>query len=214
MQKKTSQFIQSIFDVNHPMLQLAERLFDLLILNILTVLVSLPIVTIGLAKLALQASLWDMKEKGKIKVLQTYWKHLSVFWKRGLLLSLLEIGITGFCLLDLYLIWGQRGIVADSFRVLCIAVLIFSQLLWVYLYPLATRLNGSIKDLLLHSILWMGGQAILTLKVSFVYLLILVALLYSDLTLLIGLVYMACFAYAALSYLFIKALVALKNQEN
>lgn len=196
--------VQSLFDVNHPAWQLVEKLFDLMLLNGLTVLASLPLFTLGIAKLALQASLWDMHEEGKVKVWSTYWGHFGRQWKQGLVLSLVEIGLTTFCLLDLYLIWGQAGLVFDSFRASCIAILLFSQLLWVYIYPLASRFQLHMKDLFLQGIFYLGTMLSLTFVVSLVFLLLVAILFYSDLTLLIGLVSFLFFAYAGLSFLFIR----------
>ncbi|HFI0542897.1 TPA: DUF624 domain-containing protein [Streptococcus suis] len=196
--------VQSLFDVNHPAWQLVEKLFDLMLLNGLTVLASLPLFTLGIAKLALQASLWDMHEEGKIKVWSTYWGHFGRQWKQGLVLSLVEIGLTTFCLLDLYLIWGQAGLVFDGFRASCIAILLFSQLLWVYIYPLASRFQLHMKDLFLQGIFYLGTMLSLTFMVSLVLLLLVAVLFYSDLTLLIGLVGFLFFAYAVLSFLFIR----------
>ncbi|NQK49742.1 YesL family protein [Streptococcus suis] len=196
--------VQSLFDANHPAWQLVEKLFDLMLLNGLTVLASLPLFTLGIAKLALQASLWDMNEEGKIKVWSTYWGHFGRQWKQGLVLSLVEIVLTTFCLLDLYLIWGQAGLVFDSFRASCIAILLFSQLLWVYIYPLASRFDLQLKDLFLKGILCLGNMLSLTAMVGLVFLLVATILFYSDLTFLIGLVCLLFFAYAGLSFLFIR----------
>ncbi|HFI0790763.1 TPA: DUF624 domain-containing protein [Streptococcus suis] len=196
--------VQSLFDVNHPAWQLVEKIFDLMLLNGLTVLASLPLFTLGIAKLALQASLWDMHEERKIKVWSTYWGHFRRQWKQGLVLSLVEIGLTTCCLLDLYLIWGQAGLVFDGFRASCIAILLFSQLLWVYVYPLASRFQLRLKDLFLQGIFYLGTMLSLTFMVSLVLLLLVAVLFYSDLTLLIGLVSFLFFAYAGLSFLFIR----------
>lgn len=206
MQKKTSQLIQSIFDVSNPMLLVAERIFDLLLLNLLTLLASLPLLTFGIAKLALQASLRDLVVNGKISLLATYWTHLKFFWKRGLVLSLLEGLVTGFCLLDLYLLWGHGGLLVDMVRVLALAVLLFSQLLWVYLYPLAVSLDLPLQGVVFQAIFWMGGRLGLTGQVALLYLGLLAACLYSDMTLLFALFFMACLGYALFSYWFIKAL--------
>ncbi|HFI0114024.1 TPA: DUF624 domain-containing protein [Streptococcus suis] len=196
--------VQSLFDVHHPAWQLVEKIFDLMLLNGLTVLASLPLITLGIAKLALQASLWDMHEEGKIKVWSTYWGHFCRQWKQGLVLSLVEVGLTTFCLVDLYLIWNQPGLVFDGFRASCIAILLFSQLLWVYIYPLASRFQLHMKDLFLHGIFYLGTMLSLTFVVSLVFLFLVAVLFYSDFTLLIGLVSFLFFAYAGLSFLFIR----------
>ncbi|HFU3703252.1 TPA: DUF624 domain-containing protein [Streptococcus suis] len=198
--------VQSLFDVHHPAWQLLEKIFDLMLLNSLTVLASLPLFTLGIAKLALQASLWDMHEEGKIKVWSTYWGHFCRQWKKGLVLSLVEVGLTTFCLVDLYLIWNQPGLVFDGFRASCIAILLFSQLLWVYIYPLASRFQLHMKDLFLHGIFYLGTMLSLTFVVSLVFLFLVAVLFYSYLTLLIGLVSFLFFAYAGLSFLFIREL--------
>lgn len=213
MKKKANQLLQSIFDVNHPFLRGAERVWDILLLNVLTVATSLPLVTVGLAKLALQASLWELEEKGKISCLSTYFSHLKAHLRQGMILSLVDLGLTLVCLLDLYLVWGQTGILADFFRVLCLAVLFFSQLLWVYLYPLAARFRLGGKSLFIQAILWMGKEIGLTARVALVAGLSLLLLFQSDWSLLIGLVLLVFIGYAAASLIFIKAFKKVLSSE-
>lgn len=208
-EKKT--LIQSFFDVNHPVWQMVEKLFDLMLLNLLTTLASLPLITLGAAKLALQASLWEMDEFGKIKVWSTYWRQFALHWKRGFILSVVEIGVTGFCLLDLYLVWGQSGLVFDGFRAFCIAIFLFSQLLWFYAYPLASRYCFKWSGLFLQAILLLGKELALTFKVSLAYVLFVAIMLYSGLSLIICLICFLSFGYAALSYLFIRELASRIN---
>lgn len=196
----------SLFDVSHPFWQMAERVFDLMMLNLLAVCASLPLVTLGMAKIALQACLWQMEKGEKIKVWPTFWQEFRSQWRQGLILSLLELALTGFCLLDLYLVWGQTSLVFAGFRAVCIGLLIFSQLLWVYIYPLAARYDFQLKDLFIQAFFLSGGLLLLTVKVSLTFLLLAAFLFYSDWTLLIGLVCLLSFAYAGLSFLFIREL--------
>lgn len=203
MQKRTSQLIRSIFDVNHPLLLLAEKWFGVFILNILFVLTCLPLLTYGIAKLSLIASLQDLQRSSKISLLSVYTGHLRRQWKRGLQLGIAELGLTLFCLVDLYMIQGQEGLPFQIFRVLCYAVLIFSQLVWLYAYPLAVDWKGSFLHLLGRAVLASGLALPLTTGAFFIMGLLVLVLFWSGLSFLLTLSVLAVFGYACLIYLFL-----------
>ncbi len=206
MQKKTSQLIQSIFDVNNPMLRLAERGFDLCLLNLLFVMTSLPLVTLGTAKLSLIACLREVNQSQKIKVISLYFREFRKNWREGLGLGLLELGITGFCLFDLYLIQGQTDPIFQLLRVVCYGILILSQLIWVYLYPLAARYAMPLGQLLKQSLLLAGVHLPVTLLVLLAMGGLVVLLSLSGLSLLLTLSAFILFGYASLTYLFLRVL--------
>lgn len=212
MQKQTSQWLRAIFDVNHPLWQLAERGFSVVLLNLLFVLTCLPLVTYGMAKLSLIASLQALRENQKIPVLATYLKELRRQGRRGLQLGLMELAVTGFCLFDLYLIQGQTGFVFQMFQVLCYGLLGWSQIIWLYAYPAAAA-GCSMRELFVRSLLQSGVYLSLTAGAVLVMALLLACLLLSGFSFLVTLSLLLLVGYAALTALFLGRLSARMSKQ-
>ena len=90
-----------IFKADSPLMQKLALLFDLMVLNILTVILSIPIVTIGASTTALYDAVWRVK-KHEGSPLRDYWRAFCSNFKQATLLfipvSLLGLSI-GYALL-------------------------------------------------------------------------------------------------------------------
>lgn len=164
---KSREMMKAVFGLDNGFMRAAERLFDLLLLNILFVLTCLPIVTLGIGKLALYATAAELRERGRLPLLSSYWKHVRQNWKQGLLLGLVEILVTSMALVDLWLIQGFEGFPVTLMTIVAYAVLFLSVMLHLYVYPVAAQYELGIKDLYIKSFLLAGinGQWSLLLLV-------------------------------------------------
>ncbi|RXS49921.1 DUF624 domain-containing protein, partial [Streptococcus pyogenes] len=129
---------------------------DLLVFNLLFVLSCLPLLTIGVAKMALYASLLDWREGQVSQLFTTYSSYFKHYFKRGMRLGLIELLIMSICVLDLFLIRNQSGLVFQGFKVLCIAVLFLVVILFLYAYPQAVRKELPLLILFKRSLLLAG----------------------------------------------------------
>ncbi|ESU89151.1 PF04854 family protein [Streptococcus pyogenes GA03455] len=134
----------------------SAALFDLLVFNLLFVLSCLPLLTIGVAKMALYASLLDWREGQVSQLFTTYSSYFKHYFKRGMRLGLIELLIMSICVLDLFLIRNQSGLVFQGFKVLCIAVLFLVVILFLYAYPQAVRKELPLLILFKRSLLLAG----------------------------------------------------------
>lgn len=198
---KSRELVKTIFGLDNGVMRAAERLFDLLILNALFVLTCLPLVTIGVGKLALYATVAELRERGRLPILATYWSYLRQYWRRGLVLGIVESLITGFALLDLWLIQGFEGIAVTVMTVIAYAVLFLAVMLHLYLYPVAVRYELGLRELYLKSFLLAGinGQwSLLTVMAIGVGLLLLTSSAYG---LIFGLAFLLIIGCSSLIYL-------------
>ncbi|HER8269275.1 DUF624 domain-containing protein [Streptococcus pyogenes] len=156
MTSKKQGLLHSLFKLDSKWMRASAALFDLLVFNLLFVLSCLPLLTIGVAKMALYASLLDWREGQVSQLVTTYSSHFKHYFKRGMRLGLIELLIMSICVLDLFLIRNQSGLVFQGFKVLCIAVLFLVVILFLYAYPQAVRKELPLLILFKRSLLLAG----------------------------------------------------------
>lgn len=203
MRKSGSHILQSIFNVSHPFWQRVEKVFSIFLLNICFVVTCLPILTYGIARLALFSSLYKLQAEGKIAVLSTYIGFVKRGWKKGLKLGLIEVLVVGICIFDLVLTRGVTLLPIQLLRMTCVALLVFSQLLSPYVYLLASQKNWPLAQIARLAFFLAGRQLGLTLIIMLSLFGLLSVALLNGLSLLLTVSAMALFGVASLAYLFI-----------
>lgn len=198
--------MKTVFGLDNGVMRAAERVFDLMVLNLLFVLTASLLVTAGVAKMALYRSLVDLKERGRVPILATYWGHVRANWRQGLTLGLVELALTVFTIFDLLLIRGQEGLPFQVLAVLAYGVLILTLVLHLYLYPLAARYQMSLQDLYVKALLLAGLNGGWTLVFLSVLGLIFLALPLSFLSLILGLSLLLVIGVAALGYGYVQVM--------
>lgn len=148
MEKRGSQLIRSLFDTDNFFMRVCEKILDLVTVNLIFLLTCLPIVTIGIAKVSLYQTLFEIKGARRVKVTAAYIQAFLKNWKVGLKLGLLELLVVGISLFDLVLFWRQETMPFQLLKVTCIGVIIFTSLLFLCIYPLVAKFEMTVKDLL------------------------------------------------------------------
>lgn len=131
-----------ILSVESRLVHFLEFLFELIAINIITLLCCIPVVTVGAAITALYRSLFDMRQ-GKANIIKGYFKALIDNIRPGLLLGLILIIICASFFL--YVFFLLELIVAGDILVLggivFVAVLFFFPML--YVFPLLAMFDNS-----------------------------------------------------------------------
>ncbi|WP_270738080.1 DUF624 domain-containing protein [Streptococcus anginosus] len=148
MENKSSQLVKSIFNADNLFMRICEKILDLVTVNLLFLLSCLPLVTIGIAKISLYETLFEIKGARRVKVTAMYMQAFRKNWKVGLKLGLLELLLVGISLFDLLLFWRQETMLFQMLKATCIGVIIFTSLLFLCIYPLAAKFEMTVKDLL------------------------------------------------------------------
>lgn len=148
MENKSYQLVKSIFNTDNLFMRICEKILDLVTVNLLFLLSCLPLVTIGIAKISLYETLFEIKGTRRVKVTAMYMQAFRKNWKVGLKLGLLELLLVGISLFDLVLFWKQETMLFQMLKATCIGVIIFTSLLFLCIYPLAAKFEMTVKDLL------------------------------------------------------------------
>lgn len=160
------------FSADSWMYRLLGRVVDLFVLNILFILTSLPIVTIGVSLTALYTVTLKIVQDEDSSVISAYFKAFGENFKRGLILSLIFIALGSaltFSFLTLPSLNGISFIIGLFGSVLLLLLLGIE---FIYLFPYTARYNDHLVNALKVSI----QIPLLNLKTTFILLGLLLAI--------------------------------------
>ena len=146
--------MSNFFNPDAPFMQGLSKVADIILLNILTVLLSIPVVTIGAAVTALYDAMWRiLRDEGGIYknfflAFKNNFKQATIIW----LLALVTGGLMVFSILFY---------VANSMKILMVLNVLFF-LLWAFtvawVFPLQSRFDNPVLVTIKNAVLCGLGQ--------------------------------------------------------
>ena len=186
MAHKGSGLIKAAFDTDNFLMRFCEKVLDIVTVNLLFVVSCLPIVTIGVAKISLYQTIFEVKGSRRVPVFKTYIRAFKQNLKLGLQLGLLELGIFLISVVDLSLFWGQTGLGFQLIKAICLGILIFLTLVMLASYPIAARYDLTWKEVLQKGLLLVSFNFVWFFLMLGIILLIIMLLYLSGFTLVLG----------------------------
>lgn len=186
MAHKGSGLIKAAFDTDNFLMRFCEKVLDIVTVNLLFVVSCLPIVTIGVAKISLYQTIFEVKSSRRVPVFRTYMRAFKQNLKLGLQLGLLELGIFLISVVDLSLFWGQTGLGFQLIKAICLGILIFLTLVMLASYPIAARYDLTWKEALQKGLLLVSFNFVWFFLMLAIILLIIMLLYLSGFTLVLG----------------------------
>ena len=186
MAHKGSGLIKAAFDTDNFLMRFCEKVLDIVTVNLLFVVSCLPIVTIGVAKISLYQTIFEVKSSRRVPVFKTYIRAFNQNLKLGLQLGLLELGIFLISVVDLSLFWGQTGLGFQLIKAICLGILIFLTLVMLASYPIAARYDLTWKEALQKGLLLVSFNFVWFFLILAIILLIIMLLYLSGFTLVLG----------------------------
>ena len=186
MAHKGSGLIKAAFDTDNFLMRFCEKVLDIVTVNLLFVVSCLPIVTIGVAKISLYQTIFEVKSSRRVPVFKTYMRAFKQNLKLGLQLGLLELGIFLISVVDLSLFWGQTGLGFQLIKAICLGILIFLTLVMLASYPIAARYDLTWKEVLQKGLLLVSFNFVWFFLMLAIILLIVMLLYLSGFTLVLG----------------------------
>lgn len=186
MAHKGSGLIKAAFDTDNFLMRFCEKVLDIVTVNLLFVVSCLPIVTIGIAKISLYQTIFEVKSSRRVPVFKTYMRAFKQNLKLGLQLGLLELGIFLISVVDLSLFWGQTSLGFQFIKAICLGILIFLTLVMLASYPIAARYDLTWKEVLQKGLLLVSFNFVWFFLMLAIILLIMMLLYLSGFTLVLG----------------------------
>ncbi|EIF37356.1 YesL family protein [Streptococcus sp. SK643] len=186
MSQKGRSLIKAAFDTDNFLMRISEKVLDIVTVNLLFVVTCLPIVTIGVAKISLYETIFEIKKSRRVPVFRTYLRVFRQNIKLGFQLGLLELSIVLLSLSDLYLFWGQTALPFQLVKAICLGILIFLTIVMLASYPIAARYDLTWKEVLQKGLILASLNFPWFFLMLAILLLIIMVLYLSAFTLLLG----------------------------
>ncbi len=143
--------MQSLFAPDSKFMQAMSRLWDLVMLNILFLLTSLPIFTMGAASAALYTVCFRMDTDREEGLYRTYFSAFRQNFRQGTLLFLLFFIVIAAMLFNIALFSMQPGIL-HFFTYLFLLLLVVAALMYSCAFPLLSLFNNDNKTTLKNAL--------------------------------------------------------------
>lgn len=140
----------ALFNINSGFFKFINRLLDVLFINLLWIICSLPIVTIGASTCAAFSITLKMVDDEEGYIGKTFFKAFKQNFKQGTLMWL----ITAPCVYILYLLWQMVIKSEDINAIVIIGVILLTAIaisINLYSYPLIARYENSLKNIIKNS---------------------------------------------------------------
>lgn len=201
MSQKGRSLIKAAFDTDNFLMRISEKVLDIVTVNLLFVVTCLPIVTIGVAKISLYQTVFEVKQSRRVPVVRTYLKVFRQNIKLGFQLGLLELSIVLLSFVDLYLFWGQTALPFQFVKAICLGILIFLTIVMLASYPIAARYDLSWREVLQKGLILASLNFPWFFLMLIILLLIIMVLYLSAFTLLLGGSAFILFGFGLLAFL-------------
>lgn len=201
MAHKGAGLVRAVFDTDNFLMRICEKVMDIVTVNLLFVLTCLPIVTIGIAKISLYQTLFEIKNSRRVPVVRHYLEAFRSNGKLGLQLGLLELVVAGISVFDLLLFWNQTALPFQAIKAICLGVLIFLTVVMLAAYPLAGKYQMTVKECLQKAVLVASFNFPWFVLMMVLILLIIMVLYLSAFTLLLGGSSFILFGFGLLAFL-------------
>ena len=139
------------FDLDSPVMRVMSRVADIIILNILVLITSSLVITIGASLSAMHYVLIKMVRNEENYIIKMYFKAFKDNFKQGTILWLIQLAVILVFVFDFYLM-SHGGIVFPWFLVVGIfAIAVLAFMTAMYTFPLQARFVNSVWGTLRNS---------------------------------------------------------------
>lgn len=141
------------FNLDSPLMQFLSKMADLMILNVITLLLCIPIITAGDAVCALYYMTIKMVKGEECYIIRGYFKSFKDNFRQATILWIISI-LLGLILAGDFLILRNTSFsFGDVMMVLIMVVAIIYLFTMIYLFPVLSRFENSVKNTIKNSFL-------------------------------------------------------------
>ena len=138
----------SIFRYDSPLGKGLNRITDLVILNLFTLLASIPLITIGPGICALHYVLIKLIKDEEVSLRADYFKAFKRELKQGIITWILMLPVFGILWLDMRIVKTMEGNASSVGQIIMISCIALALMILQYVFPIQARYEGGIKETL------------------------------------------------------------------
>ncbi|MGI6117086.1 MAG: YesL family protein [Bilifractor sp.] len=157
--------LSSVFGNETPFGKFCAKAGAVILVNLLFILTLIPIVTAGAGLCASYYCMLILVRDGEVSVFRTFWKSFKENFKQATIAWLVTIGLVLGLLIE-YNITRQMPSVFMICRVVVIAVLITVLLVAMYMGPVMSAFNGTLKQHFRNCLFFIGKNPLIAAAVA------------------------------------------------
>lgn len=139
--------MKNLFNLDNPFIQFLSRVFDLMILNALFILCSLPVVTLGASLSALHRVIQDIVYDQDNGIIKTFFRAFRQNFKQATVVWLVLLLVIVSLVCDVLLVMGYfSGTVRTVMYILIAFLAALVASVAAYLFPLLTRYENTLRQ--------------------------------------------------------------------
>ena len=139
------------FDSENPVMRFLSRLVDLAVLNIVTVIYSLPLVTFGGAMAAMNYVLLHLVRGDETYVIRMFRKSFRDNFRQGVPEGLLVILIAVITAVDMWALHGSDSRLLTMMMIIITIAAVFIFVTAVYMFALQSRYENTVKGTIVNA---------------------------------------------------------------
>ena len=148
--------MKNIFSIDSPLMVFLSRVWDLIVLNLLFLIFSIPIVTIGVSTTALYRVLFNYHNGNDFRTIAPFWNAFRDNFKSSIILSLILLIPTSLLAYYLIFTFSGQAHTLGFLGIYVLATLIIAMII-AYVWPLQAHFhNTALKTLKNAVILALG----------------------------------------------------------
>ncbi len=147
-----------IFSIDGGVSRFLTRLGNLFVLNLLTIVCSIPIFTIGAAMTALYTSTLRLARNEDGALLTGYFKAFKDNFKQATIVWLIAGAAIVFMTFDIWLLQSLEGSFGQVYRILLFVLILLFLMELVYIFALIARFENTIKNTVKNAIVLSIGK--------------------------------------------------------
>lgn len=140
--------MSKIFDLDSPIMRFLSRLADLLWLNILVIVCSIPIFTIGASLSAMHYLLLKMVRNEEGYITKSFFKAFKDNFKQGTLLWLIFLAFAIVFGVDIYILNYSGATFPNWIRIVLVVVALIVFCVFLYTFPLQSHFVNTVRGTL------------------------------------------------------------------
>ena len=139
--------MKNLFNLDNPFIQFLSRVFDLMMLNALFILCSLPVVTLGASLSALQRVVQDIAYDQDSGIVKSFFRAFRRNFGQATIAWLILLVVIVSLVCDVLLVMGYfSGTVRTVMYVLIAVLAVLVACVAAYLFPLLTRYENTLRQ--------------------------------------------------------------------
>ena len=127
------------------------KVFDVLLLNLLCILCSIPVITGGASMTAMYYVMMKLVRNEEGRILKGFFKLFRENFRQSVPLTLLFRAVIGILAADFHILGGNRQGSASVMYGGCITLFVLFMAVYGYVFPLLARFENTVKNTLLNA---------------------------------------------------------------